>query len=65
MQINLEQHPNPLRIRIPGLQHEMGLGQAIANLTQAVGVKPCGGCHKRKEALDSKVQFVPRTGWEA
>ena len=29
-----------------------GLGDSIAKITESVGVKPCGGCKKRKEALN-------------
>jgi hypothetical protein len=32
-----------------------GLGTAIEKLTKAVGIKPCGGCQKRKEMLDRLV----------
>ena len=63
MQINLEDEQkapkSPWRIPIPGLPHEVGLGQAIAKATQAVGVKPCGGCKKRAEAMDKQVVFSP------
>lgn len=30
----------------------MRVGDAIANATSAVGVRPCGGCKKRAEALN-------------
>lgn len=29
-----------------------GLGDALAAATGAVGVKPCGGCKKRQQALN-------------
>lgn len=29
-----------------------GLGDAVAAATKAVGVKPCGGCRRRQEALN-------------
>jgi hypothetical protein len=29
-----------------------GLGDAVAAATKAVGVKPCGGCQRRQEALN-------------
>lgn len=35
-----------------------GLGDVVANLTKAVGVKPCGGCQKRQEALNRLVPFA-------
>lgn len=34
-----------------------GLGDAVARVTSAVGVKPCGGCKKRQEALNKMVPF--------
>lgn len=34
-----------------------GLGDAVARVTSAVGVKPCGGCKKRQEALNRLVPF--------
>jgi hypothetical protein len=30
----------------------VGLGTAIARMTTRVGIKPCAGCKRRKEALD-------------
>jgi hypothetical protein len=29
-----------------------GLGDVVANVTHAVGIRPCGGCQKRREALN-------------
>ena len=29
-----------------------GIGDAVAAATKAVGVKPCGGCQRRREALN-------------
>lgn len=29
-----------------------GLGDAVAAVTNAVGIKPCGGCQRRREALN-------------
>jgi len=34
-----------------------GLGDAVARMTSAIGVKPCGGCGKRREALNKLVPF--------
>lgn len=36
-----------------------GLGDAIAAVTSAVGIKPCGGCKKRQAALNKLVPFTP------
>ncbi len=34
-----------------------GLGDVVASVTSAVGIKPCGGCGKRREALNRLVPF--------
>jgi hypothetical protein len=34
-------------------QSQPGLGTVIEQGTKAVGIKPCGGCLKRKEALNA------------
>jgi hypothetical protein len=34
-----------------------GLGDVIARATTAIGIKPCGGCKKRQEALNKAVPF--------
>lgn len=34
-----------------------GLGDVVAKVTKAVGIKPCGGCKKRQEWLNKKVPF--------
>ena len=34
-----------------------GLGDFVASITSAVGIKPCGGCKKRQEALNKLVPF--------
>ena len=47
------------RIRLPGfiVDEEVGLGDAIKQLTYAMGIKPCGGCIKRADALNRWVVF--------
>ncbi|WP_369147286.1 hypothetical protein [Streptomyces sp. R44] len=46
------------RVRIPGFARpggegtEIGLGDAVARVTSAVGIRPCGGCGRRAEALN-------------
>lgn len=34
-----------------------GLGDVVARMTKAVGIKPCGPCQKRREALNRMVPF--------
>jgi hypothetical protein len=39
-----------------------GLGDTVATVTKAVGIRPCGGCQKRREALNAafpKLTQVP------
>ncbi|MFJ7068717.1 hypothetical protein [Streptomyces sp. NPDC101115] len=43
------------QVRIPGFARdgaEVGLGDAVARATKAVGIRPCGGCGRRAEALN-------------
>lgn len=46
-------------IPVPFLGQQVGLGAAIARLTSAVGIQPCGGCKKRAEELDRRFVFRP------
>jgi hypothetical protein len=34
-----------------------GLGDTIAKMTKAIGIKPCGGCTKRHEYLNKKIPY--------
>jgi len=36
-----------------------GLGDVIASMTSAVGIQPCEGCHRRREALNARFPFNP------
>ncbi|MFD9035422.1 hypothetical protein ACFVZW_30430 [Streptomyces sp. NPDC059567] len=43
------------QVRIPGFAREgteIGLGDAVARVTSTVGIRPCGGCGRRAEALN-------------
>ena len=47
-----------VRLRLPGLvTDEIGLGDAIARVTTAVGIQPCGGCEARSAALNRWMVF--------
>ena len=37
-----------------------GLGDALAKLTKAVGVRPCGGCGRRRKVLNDWFPFGSR-----
>ncbi|KFG05360.1 MULTISPECIES: hypothetical protein [Streptomyces] len=46
---------SPHRVRIPGFapaDGDIGLGDAVARATAAVGIRPCGGCARRAAALN-------------
>lgn len=55
-QIETSEHQPPARI---------GLGDAVAAATKAVGVKPCGGCAKRQAAMNRATPAWARRalGW--
>ena len=35
-------------------------GDILKAMTKALGVKPCGGCNKRAEALNKVLTLVPK-----
>lgn len=47
------------RVRLPGflIKEEIGLGDAIKQVTYAMGVKPCAGCESRAIALNRWVRL--------
>lgn len=49
-----------LKVRLPGflIDQETGLGDAVKRITYAMGVKPCGGCERRAQALNDWVRFT-------
>lgn len=51
----LETAPNPPKAVAPARMR--GLGDLVARATSAVGIRPCGGCRKRQEALNRAVPF--------
>jgi len=51
--------PQPIRIPIPGLRQSIGVGQTIKRMTTAVGIRPCGGCQRRAQALDRMFVLTP------
>ena len=51
----------PHRVRLPGfINEEIGLGDVIKRATYAAGIKPCGGCRRRAEALNRWLVVTPR-----
>jgi hypothetical protein len=52
----------PHRLTIPGfISEEVGLGDLIKRVTATVGIRPCGGCLRRAQALNSWMAFTPRS----
>lgn len=39
----------------------VGLGDTVAAVTTAAGIKPCGGCKKRQAALNANTPKMVRT----
>ena len=52
--------PNkPTSIRLPFLKGTIGLGDAVANVTKALGVQPCPPCEERRKKLNQALQVRP------
>lgn len=51
--------PQPIRFPLPGIRQTIGLGQTLKRLTAAVGIRPCGGCQRRAQALDRMFVLTP------
>jgi len=43
-------------IQSPETEESQGLGDTIAKLIKTVGIKPCGGCNRRRKKLN---QWIP------
>ena len=52
----------PHRVRLPGFitGEEIGLGDAIKRTTSYFGIRPCGGCRRRADALNRWMVFTNR-----
>jgi hypothetical protein len=50
------------RVRLPGFitEEDLGLGDIIKRATSYVGIKPCGGCERRRGALNRWLAFSGR-----
>ncbi len=42
-----------------GLMKSRGVGDTVAKFTKAIGIKPCGGCKKRREKFNQAVPYKP------
>jgi hypothetical protein len=54
--------PAARTVRLPGFASDdvIGLGDAIKRATSSMGIRPCGGCHKRAAKLNQRVAFTGR-----
>jgi len=55
----IDQARKPLHLKMPFLSQETGLGDAVKNLTERLGIPQCEPCKKRQEALNQRVRFNP------
>jgi len=46
----------------PAFPSLRGLGDVVATVTTALGVKPCGGCKERQKTLNDAVPFGTKQG---
>ena len=56
------QTENAHHVRLPGfiLDDEIGLGDVLKRVTSRAGIRPCGPCQKRAEALNRRLVFSRR-----
>ena len=48
----------PIRVRLPGfISEDVGFGDVIKHVTNAAGIRTCGGCQKRAQTLNSWLVF--------
>ena len=53
------EQPAPRRVRLPGFvgTRDIGLGDAVSILTASIGLRHCGGCEQRAQALNRRIVF--------
>ena len=51
-----------LRARQEAMNASKGLGDTIAKMTGAMGIRPCGGCKKRQELLNRMFPYEKNGG---
>ena len=50
------------RVNLPGfISEDVGLGDIVKRVTSTIGIRPCGGCLRRAQALNSLLVFGPRS----
>ncbi len=51
----------PARLNLPGfIREDVGLGEALSQVTRSLGIPTCGGCARRAQWLNSWVGFKGR-----
>lgn len=54
-----EQEQQPLSIPIPFLHQQVGSGDVVQGITNAMGAQPCTPCEERKKRMNQAVVFRP------
>lgn len=55
-----QSRPEPMEMRLPFVQQQgIGLGDAVARLTQAFGVPACQPCKQRQQMLNDRLRLMP------
>jgi len=49
-----------MEIKTPFLHEDIAAGDVVKKITSALGIRTCGGCQKRAEAMNKAIQFTPR-----
>lgn len=59
-----DETPKPARLRLPGFvrEEEIGLGDLVSRAAAAIGVRPCGGCARRADAMNRWMSVGRRPG---
>jgi len=52
-----ERPDSPCLIHQKDISKDIGLGDVVASITSAIGIKPCSGCKKRQEWLNKLVKI--------
>lgn len=48
-------YKQPVRIPVPGMRNGVGLGDAVARMTHALGMRQCEPCKRRQEWLNRHI----------
>ena len=52
----------PFSIPVPFLRRQIGGGDVVAGMTNALGIQPCTPCEARRRKMNALFQLVPRRG---